>query len=103
MGFMDIKPISRFPHKMADFGYFITNSYRGNGYANEAIRKLVSASFKDLNLQRLEAVIDLDNKASIAVAKKCGLYQEGIRKHYWFQNGRWEDQMIFVATPELFK
>lgn len=103
VGFIDVKPISRIPHQLADIGYFITNCYRGNGYAKEALRKVIPMIFKDLELHRLEAVIDLDNKPSIRLAKSCGMYREGVRKHYWFQNGRWEDQMIFVATPELFK
>jgi len=103
IGFIDVKPISRVPHQLADIGYFITNYYRGNGYAKEALRKVIPMIFKDLELHRLEVVIDLDNKPSIRLAKSCGMYREGIRKHYWFQNGRWEDQMVFVATPELFK
>jgi RimJ/RimL family protein N-acetyltransferase len=103
VGFMDLKPISRDPHKLADIGYFITNSYRRNGYGREALRALVKGIFKDLDLRRLEAMIDIDNKASMALARKSGFYREGIRKHCWFQNGRWEDQMIFVATPELFR
>lgn len=103
VGFIDVNPISRVPHQLADIGYFVTNSYRGNGYAKEALRKVIPMVFKDLDLHRLEAVIDLDNKPSIRLAKSSGMYREGIRKHYWFQNGRWEDQLIFVATPELFK
>jgi RimJ/RimL family protein N-acetyltransferase len=102
VGFLDVKPISRYPHKMADVGYFVINSYRGRGYAKEALRRLIFSVFKDLDLHRLEAVIDLDNKTSIAVAKSSGLYRECIRKHFWFQNGRWEDQVVFIATPELF-
>jgi ribosomal-protein-alanine N-acetyltransferase len=102
VGHMDINPIMREPYMMANLGYYIINTYRGNGYAKEALRKLISHAFKDLDLHRLEAVIDVDNKASIALAKKSGLHREGIKKHYWFQNGRWEDQLIFIATPELF-
>jgi ribosomal-protein-alanine N-acetyltransferase len=50
----------------------------------------------------LEAAIDLDNHASIALARAAKLHDEGIKKHYWFQNNRWQDQRVFIAVPELF-
>lgn len=103
IGFMDVKTINRDTYQMANFGYFITNHYRENGYAKEATRALVPAAFKKLGFHRLEAVIDLDNRASIALIKSSGFYREGIKKHYWFQNGRWEDQVVYIATPELWK
>jgi [ribosomal protein S5]-alanine N-acetyltransferase len=102
-GFMDISTISRDPHQMANIGYYIVNIYRGNGYATEALRKLVTGAFKELKFHRFEAVIDLDNYASLKLAKKAGFYREVIKKHYWFQNGRWEDQVAFIAVPEMFK
>ena len=103
IGHLDINPIAREPYQMANLGYRILNNYWGQGYATEAVRSLVSHAFKDLSLHRFEAVIDLDNKASIALAKACGLHREGIKKHYWYQNNRWEDQVVYIATPELFR
>jgi [ribosomal protein S5]-alanine N-acetyltransferase len=103
IGHLDIAVIQRDTYKMANLGYFLLNTYRGNGYAVEALRKIIPAAFEDLKLHRLEAAIDLDNKASIQLARACGLYREGIKKHYWFQNGRWEDQVVYIATPELWK
>lgn len=103
IGWVDLSTLIRDPHQMANLGYFIFNQYRGKGYATEAVRRLVKTGFRDLKFHRIEAVIDLDNKASIALAKAAGLYKEGIKKHYWFQNNRWEDQVVFIAVPELFK
>lgn len=103
IGHMDVSPLCRGSYQMANLGYFLINSYRGKGYAQEALRTLIPAAFRDLKLHRLEAAIDLDNKASIRLARNCGLHHEGVKKHYWFQNGSWEDQDIFVATPELWR
>ena len=103
MGWIDVATILREPSQMANLGYCIHNNYRRKGYAIEALHAIIPGAFSDLGFHRLEASIDLDNRASIQLAKKCGLYREGIKKHYWFQNGRWEDQIVFIATPELFK
>jgi len=102
IGRIDIATIIREPYEMANLGYYIINIYCGKGYAKEALKKLIPAGLHDLKFHRLEAIIDTDNFVSIKVAKKVGLYREGIKKHYWFQNKRWEDQVAFIATPELF-
>lgn len=102
IGRLDIATVVREPHQMANLGYYVINTYRGKGYAFEALACIVRAGLKDLRFHRLEAVIDLDNRKSIKLAKKVGLYREGIKKHYWYQNKRWEDQVVFIATPELY-
>jgi len=89
------------PYQMASLGYLIINIYRGKGYATEAVKKVVKAGLNDLKFHRLEAAIDLDNKASIRLAMAAGLYREGIKKHYWYQNKRWDDQVVFIAVREL--
>jgi ribosomal-protein-alanine N-acetyltransferase len=103
IGWIDLWVIQREIYQMANLGYFLINTYRGRGYALEAVPKIICAAFKDLKLHRLEAAIDVDNRASIAFAKKVGLHREGVKKNYWPQHGRWDDQIVYVATPELFK
>lgn len=103
IGWVDISIIKRDPYQMANLGYFIASNHRRKGFSTEVIKCIVEAAFKDLKLHRLEAVIDLDNKASIKTAGKAGLKKEGLKKHYWHQNKKWEDQMIFIATPELWE
>ena len=102
VGWIDIDTISRGRYQMANFGYFILNVYRRNGYAREAGLRIRQAAFEDLKFHRLEAITDPDNKASVAVAKACGFRYEGIKKNYWFENGKWIDQKVLAATPEMF-
>lgn len=102
MGWIAINTICRGDHQIANLGWFTINTYRNQGYASEALKKLISMTFKDLKFHRLEASIDRDNKASLYLAKKIGLHREGIKKHYWYQNGRWEDQVVYITTPELW-
>ena len=103
VGRIDVSTIQRRKYAMANIGYLVFPRYRGMGYAPEALRCIIPAAFKDLKYHRIEASIDLDNRSSIQTVKKAGLYREGIKKHYWFQNGRWEDQVVYIATPELFR
>lgn len=108
IGFIDIKTVNRDPYQVCDVGYVILESARGNGYASEATAMLIPEIFKKLKFHRLEFAIEPQNKASIRVAKSLGLHKEGLRKHYWPTNypkpsKEWSDQVIYVATPELFR
>jgi ribosomal-protein-alanine N-acetyltransferase len=101
-GWIDISTIARGEHQMANIGWFTINTYRGQGYAREAALKLVSAAFGDLGFHRLEAAIHPRNRASIKMARACGLHREGVKKFYLRENGIWRDHVVFITTPELF-
>ena len=103
VGVIDFCVLYRDDYQMANLGYQIHNRYWRRGYAIEAIKAGFKIAFKDIKLHRLEAAIDLNNKASIALAKKAGLFREGIKKNYLLENGQWVDQLVYVMTPELLR
>jgi len=102
LGWIDISKIARGHHQIANLGWFTMNRHRGQGYAKEAVTKLISAAFTDLGFHRLEASIHPRNKASIAMARACGLRREGVKKFYLKHNDVWQDHVVFITTPELF-
>jgi ribosomal-protein-alanine N-acetyltransferase len=102
LGRADVYVIQRLRLQVANLGYRLDNRYWGQGFGKEAVAAIAEGAFKDLELNRLEAVIDLDNKASIALVRSVGLVREGIRKKYYYQNGKWDDQVVFVALREEF-
>lgn len=87
-------------HQFANFGYQIYNRHWGHGYGREAAAAGLRIGFRQLKLNRLEAAINLDNRKSIRLAKLIGMRREGIKKRYWFEDGRWIDHVIYVANPE---
>lgn len=100
LGHVDVHVIARDVLQFANLGYRIINRYWRKGYATEALTHIIPAVFKDLQLNRLEAVIDPDNKASIALARSIEMRREGIRRKYYYQDGGWADQVVFVAVRE---
>lgn len=85
IGVLDIAIISRDVLQIANLGYRVFNRYWRKGYAKEFVSAGIRLALKDLKLNRLEAVIDLDNRASIRLAKSVGMEREGIRKSYYYQ------------------
>lgn len=100
VGHIDFDIFIRSHHQFANFGYQIYNRYWNKGYGKEASLKGLQIGFKDLKLNRLEAAINLDNKKSIKVARSISMRYEGLKKRYWFENGKWTDHLIYVANPE---
>jgi len=61
--------------------YVFAKSVRGRGYATEAARALCTFAAEHLQLPRLIALIDPENRASARVAEKAGMrfWKETIR------------------------
>ena len=73
-----------------DLGYFFLPAHWGQGYATEATRPVVEFALGDLGLNSVEAVIDPENGASQAVARKLGLTEsfreprsDGVERQVW--------------------
>jgi ribosomal-protein-alanine N-acetyltransferase len=56
-----------------------------------AVRQLVKKAFSELHLHRLEANIQAENQASIALVRACGFVKEGYSERYLKIRGRWRD------------
>ncbi|MCX7207108.1 MAG: GNAT family protein [Proteobacteria bacterium] len=100
VGHLDFDIFIRSTHQFSNFGYRIYNRHWGLGYGQEAGRAGLKIGFTHLKLNRLEAAINLDNVKSIRLVKAIGMKKEGIKKRYWFENGKWTDHLIYVANPE---
>lgn len=103
VGSIDFGILYRGDIMKSNLGYEVFNKYWRQGIAYEVLSYMVPQALMDLKINRFEACIDLDNKASIGLCKKLGLRSEGVRKNYYFQNGQWADQKVFVADRALYK
>lgn len=59
-----------------EIGYRLARSHWGRGYATEAARAVRDYAFQTLGVQRLIALVDPENTASIRVAEKLGMVYE---------------------------
>ena len=68
----------------AELGYVMARAQWGKGVATAAVRRALRAVFAEVEgLERVEALVDVDNPASQRVVEKAGLRREGVlRRHY---------------------
>ena len=55
-----------------EIGYHIAKKYTGNGYATEAVTAFLPMIAKQVNINEIYGICLAENKASLAVMRKCG-------------------------------
>ena len=65
-----------------EIGYFLKRSAWGNGYATEAVERILRFAFEDSPLEKVVAVIEPENIGSRRILEKTGFSTTGIRRAY---------------------
>lgn len=71
--------------------YYAFAGFERQGLMREGLKGVVRHAFGKLKLHRLEANIQPDNVASIALVATCGFSKEGYSPRYLKIRGRWRD------------
>lgn len=79
-----------------EIGYVLNPEYHKNGYALEAVTKIIEYAFDTLELNRIEARVIKGNDPSISLLKKCGMTQEGEGKEELFIKGEYKNVIHFA-------
>jgi ribosomal-protein-alanine N-acetyltransferase len=82
-------------NKKAEIGYEIHPSYWRQGYTSEAIKEVLRYSYLELKLNRVGAVVYLENQASSNLLEKLGFKKEGELRDYLFQNNSYHTTSMF--------
>lgn len=77
--------------RSAYLGYYAFAEYERLGFMREGLDAVVRFAFVNMKLHRLEANIQPDNRASIALVKACVFSREGYSPGYLKIGGRWRD------------
>ena len=89
-------------YQSAEVWFKLGSLYWGNGYATEALHKILDFGFHDLNLHRIEAGCAVENAASIRVIEKVGMTREGTKRKILPIRGEWVDAYSFAILEEEF-
>ena len=69
IGYVQLCPIE---NGKWEIGYHIAKKYTGNGYATEAVTAFLPVIAKQVNISEIFGICLAENKASLAVMRKCG-------------------------------
>jgi len=71
--------------------YYAFEGQLQQGLMKQAVMQTIHHAFKKLKLHRLEANIQPDNTASIALIRSCGFTKEGYSPKFLKKGGQWRD------------
>jgi len=91
VGVINMSCIVRGLFQSAYLGYWIGAPFARKNYMTEGIGLVARYAFTEMELHRLEANIQPGNRASIALARKCGFKKEGFSPGYLKILGEWRD------------
>lgn len=95
VGAIGIMPEASRPYN-AEIGYFIDREYHGRGIAFKAVQLAEEFAKEELpELNRLQAIMVVENFASARVAEKAGFHREGILKKYLKVGTCFHDAFIY--------
>ena len=69
-------------HSRAEIGYELSTNSWGKGYITEALRAIIQYGYEIMNLNRIEALVYPENKASIKSLLSQGFKKEGVLEEY---------------------
>lgn len=81
-------------------GYWVTEEVAGRGLTPTAVALAADHVLLERGLHRVEINIRPENAASLAVVRKLGLRDEGLRARYLHIDGDWRDHRSFAVLRE---
>ncbi|AHM60492.1 acetyltransferase [Flammeovirgaceae bacterium 311] len=82
----------------AELGYWLGESFWGQGIITVAIKELTGWAIPALSLSRIYALPFIHNGGSVRALEKAGYQREGILKRSAIKEGRIIDQVMYAFT-----
>ncbi len=83
--------------RQAEIGVTLARQHQRQGYAAEAVSRLLDYLFRDLGLHRVIARCDVDNLASARLLECVGMRREGhCVENIWFK-GAWGSEYLYAV------
>ncbi len=99
-GQLTISNVERGAFRSCTAGYWVGQEFAGRNLMPTALALAGDYMFGVGRLHRLEVNIRPENLASLAVATKLGLRDEGLRRRYLHIDGAWRDHRSFAITKD---
>lgn len=88
------------PHQHVEIGYTLSPGFHGHGIATEAVQKIISFLFNNLQKHHIIASVDPLNSPSFRLLEKLGFRKEAHFKKSLFFKGEWVDDLIYGLLAE---
>ena len=102
VGSIGITPQGDVHRSNAEIGYWLSESYWGQGFTTEAVKKMSAYAFEKFEVNRLFAKCFGYNTPSHRVLEKAGFIVEARFKNVLIKNNEIHDEIIYALRKEDF-
>lgn len=103
VGVVNLNNIIRAALQCASLGFYAFEPYTGQGLMTEGLALALRRAFGELRLHRVEANVQPENEASLALLRRLGFVKEGFSPRFLKIGGRWRDHERWAITRERWK
>ena len=83
--------------RQAELGFTLATAFQRQGYAAEAVRRVIDFLLVEDGLHRVHAALDARNERSAALLERLGLRREGYEVQSQFWKGEWTDDVRYAV------
>ena len=87
----------------AEIGYDLLKSFWGKGYMQEALNALLDYAFDELQIHRIEAMVDPLNTRSQRLLEKTGFTKEGTLRDYAYWKGEFQSETVYSMLEQEWR
>jgi len=87
----------------AEIGFDLGPGFWGQGYMTEVLRVVITYGFERMKLNRIDALVYVENDRSIRLLQRLGFKQEGLLRDYFYLDGRFYDHYLFALLQREWK
>lgn len=84
--------------RRAEISYDLDYDYWGCGITTSAIKAITQFGLNDMQIQRIQATVAIDNISSMKVLEKNGFEREGVMKKYGILKEKTKDFYMYSKT-----
>ncbi|AIF42818.1 GNAT family N-acetyltransferase [Virgibacillus sp. SK37] len=90
-------------NKKTSIGYWLANSYQGNGIMTIAVKALIEQAFNEYGLNRVEIQCGVDNIKSRSIPERLGFRQDGILRDAEYLYDHFHDCVLYSMLAKEWK
>lgn len=85
-------------HQRAEIGYIMEDDhFKRKGLMSEAVKTIINYGFRELQLNRIEALVEVSNVASIKILEKNNFNREGLLKQHVYIANTFSDTILLAV------
>ncbi len=86
--------------RQAEIGFTLARAHQGQGFATEAVHKLVDTLFGAFAVHRVTANCDVDNLTSVRLLERIGMRLEGQSLSSYWDGREWRSEYWYAVLRE---